>query len=90
MSEQVMRLRYKQTQVETGGSYFNMSACCPDEVLTGDDTIPVPELEVFIEAKQEWKDMGQAFRDHDLITDNYNTHFFEPKNDTERLCGYRL
>lgn len=37
-----------------------------------------------------WKDMSQAFRDHDLITDNYNTIFFFPKNEEDRARGYAL
>ncbi len=33
--------------------------------------------------------MNEAFENHDLITDNYNTEFFEPKNDEEKKRGYR-
>lgn len=50
----------------------------------------IRDYEVFLEATQQWKDMSQAFKDHDLITDNYNTEFFEPKDDAERQRGYRL
>ena len=48
------------------------------------------DFDVFLESKQEWKDMAQAFKDHDLITDNYNSIFFEPKNQEDRRRGYTL
>jgi len=48
----------------------------------------IKDLDVWLEQKQEWKDMKQAFRDHDLITDNYNKYFFEPRNEEERKRGF--
>ncbi len=59
----------------------------PEEPL-GD--VPQRELDVFLESKGEWKDMREAFSDHDLITDNYNTMFFEPRNEEDRTRGYAL
>lgn len=37
-----------------------------------------------------WKDLPQAFRDHDVITDNYDTVFFFPRNDEDRRRGFTL
>jgi len=83
-----MRCRYKKTGYEFNASSFNTSALA--EVLTGDDSAFIRDLDVFLEATGEWKDMGLAFRDRDLITDNYNTYFFEPKTDEERKRGYAV
>jgi hypothetical protein len=54
------------------------------------DTVPGGDLEVYIEALGEWKDLRQAFKDHDVITDNYNTRFFEPRNAEDRARGFTL
>ena len=58
------------------------------EVLTGDDSAFFRDLEVFLEKTQEWKCLSQAFKDKDIITDNYNTVFAEPRNQTEKDQGY--
>jgi len=76
------------------------------ENLGGADSVYISELEVFITKNLEfllkrtiipewtpvghWMSMSEAFKNNDLITDNYNTKFFEPKNDEERKRGYRL
>jgi len=52
----------------------------------GIDTVFIKDLEVLL--KTGWKDMQQAFKDNDLVTDNYNTCFREPFNDEERKKGY--
>ncbi len=83
-----MKLRYKHSGTECGGSYFNMLALA--EVDVGDDSASISGLDVFIERTQKWKDMCQAFKDRDIICDNYNTCFFEPKNDEDRKRGYTL
>ena len=85
-----MKLRYKKTLTETGGSSFNMHALA--EVLTGDDSASIAELDVWLEktTPPQWKDMGQAFRDKDLITDDLNSRFFEPENEEDRERGYAL
>lgn len=56
----------------------------------GADSTYIKDLDVFIESKQEWKDMGQAFKDKDIIIDNYNTMFFEPSNDEDKQRGFTL
>ncbi len=53
------------------------------------DSMFIRELDVWIEPTG-WKDMSAAFLDHDIITDNYNTQFFEPKNAEDRKRGYTL
>ena len=80
-------LRYKNRPDEpfNAGS-FNTSALA--EVLTGDDSAYIKDLDVCIDG--EWKDLGQAFNDRDLITDNYNTRFFEPKTVIDKARGYTL
>ncbi len=76
------------------------------ENLGGADSVFISDLEVFISKNlqfllnkgiiPEWKSVGywvsmsEAFKNNDLITDNYNTKFFEPENDEERKRGYRL
>lgn len=83
-----MRVRYKKNGTETNASTFNLSSL--DEVLTGDDSPSIHELDVFLEATQSWKDMAEAFEDHDVITDNMDTYFFEPTNDEDRKRGFTL
>lgn len=83
-----MKVRYKDTKTTTYALGFNMSALA--EVLTGDDSIYIKDLDVWLEQKQEWKDLSQAFKDHDVITDNHNTCFFEPSTKEERERGYSL
>lgn len=48
----------------------------------------ISDLEV--EIAGEWKPLSQAFRDKDLITDNYNIRFFEPPTPEDRERGYTL
>lgn len=79
-----MKVRYKSNKQETFASNFNVHAL--NEVLTGDDSCYVSDLDVFVNGK--WKDMQQAFRDRDIIPDNYNTWFAEPKNEDDRKQGY--
>lgn len=85
-----MKVRYKvrPDEVLEGISEFNTYA--PAEVLTGDDSAFIRDLDVFIEARQEWVDMPEAFRGKDLIVNNYNSRFFEPQNEEDRGRGYTL
>ena len=46
------------------------------------------DLEVLIHDK--WITLKEAFKNHDLISDLYNTKFFEPKDEEERKRGYRI
>lgn len=79
--------RYKRHPEEPFGcSQFNTHGL--GEVLTGDDSAYISELDVFI--RGEWKDMRQAFADRDLINDNYFTQFFEPPTPEDKARGFTL
>lgn len=137
-----MKLRYKTSpdHVFEAGT-FNITALA--EVLTGDDSAYVRELDCLVEhswtglcpdcghfwkdhmdeillllnredeAKKhwwcrhnktvdgvkcmcetkyvpEWKDLNRAFKDRDVITDNYNKYFFEPRTPEDRIRGFTL
>lgn len=87
-----MKLRDKQTGIEYTGDRFNLSGL--GEIIVGNehgqDSAFQWEFDVWLEAKQEWKDLDQAFRDHDVISDNLNTRFFEPQTPADRERGYSL
>jgi len=38
----------------------------------------------------QWKDLNQAMKDRDVITDNYNKYFFEPRTSEDRIRGFTL
>ena len=80
-------LRYKShpDDIKEGVSRFNVSALA--EVDMGDDSAYFSDLDVQL-SSGEWKDLSQAFKDRDLIHDNYNTWFREPKTEEERSRGY--
>jgi hypothetical protein len=81
-----MRVRYKSTKAEAWSDSFNTLAL--SEILTGDDSCFFKDMDVFV--KGEWKDLCQAFKDKDIIPDNYNCYFGEPRNEEERKRGYFL
>lgn len=85
-----MKVRYKKTGEEASSSGFNIHAI--NEVLTGEDSAYIHELDVWLTKTTPpgWKDMREAFRDHDLITDNYNRYFFEPWTEEDRERGFTL
>jgi len=62
----------------------------PDGEPNGADSCFIREYDVFLDSIQEWKDLAQAFKDKDVITDNYDTIFFEPRNKEEKERGYAL
>ena len=79
-----MRVRYKATKAIAFSDRFNI--CALAEVLTGDDSAFIKDLDVWV--KGQWKDMNQAFQDRDIIPDNYNEYFGEPRNEEDRVRGY--
>ena len=79
-----MRVRYKKTGIEANASSFNMHALA--EVLTGEDSAYISDLDIWIDG--EWKDMGQAFKDRDILPDNYNSFFSVPETEEQRERGY--
>jgi hypothetical protein len=54
------------------------------------DTCFIKDFDVYIEAKKEWIDLYKAFNSRDVIIDNYNTIFFEPRNPEEKKRGFAL
>ena len=87
-----MKIRDKKTKEEGSSGDFNTSSLTEIYVYFDDwtDSDFPDNYDVFIESKNEWVDLRQAFRVKDIITDNYNTRFFEPKNDEEKERGYSL
>jgi len=94
-----MRVKHKEKGYLGYSGDFNI--CSIDEIIVGFDDNPdgthngadscfMTDYYVFLEATQTWKDMPQAFRDKDIITDEYNTYFFEPKTKEDRERGYTL
>ncbi len=80
-------MRYKNRPDDTFEcSTLNTHAMA--EVLTGDDSAYFSSVEVFVAKKDVWKCLSQAFRDRDVITDNYNTSFGEQRTDEERQRGW--
>ena len=79
-----MKLRYKKSGTETHSSRFNTHALA--EVLTGDDSVLIHDLDVWVNG--EWKDMRQAFQNRDIIPDNFNEWFGEPQSTEDRERGF--
>lgn len=86
-----MKLRNKLFDKECSSGEFNVHAMAeiivyyPDDV----DTDYIRNFDVQL-PDGTWKDLGQAFRDHDVITNNANTRFFFPTNDEDRARGYSV
>jgi len=95
-----MKVREKENpEVVFFSCLFNVHAY--GEILGYDETFGcdlfyIEDLEVLLENSTcnmmngVWKDMRQAFKDHDLITDNHNTRFFEPANEEDRKRGFTI
>lgn len=93
-----MRVRDKKTGILGFSSRFNVHSINEiavgyddeDGNTRGMDSDYIHNYDVYLESKGAWKDLAQAFRDHDVITDNYNTKFFEPTTEEDRVKGYKL
>ena len=89
-----MKIKYKKSGKVGSSHEFSSHAAGPPEILVyfeeWIDTDFMHNYLVYIEAKQEWMEFSQAFGNKDLIIDNFNTIFFEPKNeeDKKRGCTY--
>ena len=79
----IVRYKSKPDRIRSTNS-FNTQALC--EVLTGDDSMYIQDLEVKI--GDTWKCMAQAFKDRDIIPNNLNTHFGEPTSQANKDRGY--
>lgn len=87
-----MKLRLKKTQEVCSSSSFNTHAVFEIIVYGEDwcDTDYPSNYDAWIEALGEWKDLKDAFRDKDVISDNYDTRFFEPPTPEDRERGFTL
>jgi hypothetical protein len=90
-----MKLRDKKNGQICSSSRFNTNAIAEIIVMFPEpdadmDSGYIRNYDVYLEAKKEWKDLVQSFIDRDIIVDNYNTIFFEPKNTVDRGRGYAL
>lgn len=96
-SEEDMRVRLKtkkEGEYHYGSAHaFNVHAMA--EIIMyfdgddgGCDSVFTKDVEVEIDGK--WISFGEAQRTHAIITDNYNTEFFIPKNDADRERGFTL
>lgn len=86
-----MKIRSKAKPDEVGqAGDFNVASLNEIFVYFEDwmDTDFITNYDVFLETTQQWKDLAQAFKEHDVIVDNYNTCFFEPKNEHDKAQGY--
>ena len=83
-----VRVIYDNQSIEGTASSFNTHSLDEVVVYTETDCLSVPmcELEVFVGS--EWKPMQKAFKDRDIIPDNYNTCFDKPHSNEERLQGF--
>lgn len=85
-----MKLRLKDTQEICSSDKFNIHAISEIIVYFDNDmgTDFIKNYDVWLETKEEWKDLSQSFKDKDVIPDNYNSYFREPKNEIEREQGW--
>lgn len=87
-----MKIRDINTKEEGTSSKFNTHSLTEIIVYIGDDcdTDYQKNYEVFIEATQQWMTFKEAWDGKHIINDNYNTCFFEPKNEEDRKRGFTL
>lgn len=79
-----MKVRYKDSHEERNTNRFN--PCGVSEIDMYDDSAFIKDLDVEIDG--EWKDMGEAFDDKDIVPDNYNQFFGVPESEEARERGY--
>lgn len=87
-----MKLRQKSDGTICSSSNFNVNAMSEILVYWKEemDTCFIKDFDVFIEANKKWMDLSEAFKQHDVIIDNYNTCFFEPQTIEDRKRGFAL
>lgn len=87
-----MTVRYKdKPHIEGSASQFNTSSI--NEVVVcwnGGDMSSEYASDLEVQIGNVWKPLTDAFRDSDVITDNHNTRFFEPRSPEDRERGYAL
>lgn len=86
-----MKLIHKKTGKERYSSTFNIHSL--SEILVNDtdggDSDYIENYNVVL-SDGRIKDLNQAFKDHDVITDNNNTIFFEPLTEADKKLGFTL
>lgn len=89
-----MKIRHKELGTICSSSGFNTHSISEIHVLYPDDggadSDFMRNYDVWLDTKQCWMDLLEAFKMHDVIVDNYNTHFFEPTTPDDRYRGYTL
>jgi len=86
-----MKVRFKQDGSEGSSSSFNTHSTNEVLVVFEDgyqDSIPISDLDIFIESKGIWVDMAAALTARDIVVDNFNEHFREAKVKEDYLNGY--
>ena len=86
-----MKVRDKKTGAIGSSNKFNLHAM--SEIMVGFDdgdcdSAFISDYDVFLDTPKVWKPMNEAFRDKDIITDNYNSEFREPRDVIEKARGY--
>jgi hypothetical protein len=88
-----MKVRHKIHHTEAWSSRFNISSL-NEIIVTFDDGEQSSEYmrdwEAWISTHEKWMPIGEALKSHDIITDNDNTAFFEPRTQEDRERGYTL
>ena len=90
-----MKVRNKENKQLCSSSKFEIHGMRKIIVMFPDpdpdvDSDYITNYEIYLEKTKCWKDMAQAFRDKDLIIDNRNVIFFEPRTEEDRTRGYAL
>lgn len=88
----MVTIRHKKTGTVGSASRFNMSSL--SEILVNYDS---GEADSDYQSNWDvqlpdgsWKDLRQAFKDHDVVTDNYNSRFHFPATLEDRERGFTL
>lgn len=87
-----MKVRHKKTGGLGSSSRFNVHSL--NEIIVGFDdgdmdSDYVSEYDVLL-SSGEWKSLDDAFRDKDVLPDNYNTWFSEATDEADKARGYFL
>lgn len=85
-----MKVRHKEKGYLGYASEFNPHGL--GEIIVGFDegdmdSMFIKDFDVQL-PDGSWKDMSDAFRDHDIIPDKYNLHFSVPATEAERTQGW--
>lgn len=65
---------------------LNTHALC--EVLTGDDSAFIKDLEVLMDGRSLWMSLSDAMRDRLILPNNENTHLCVPRTPEDVERGY--